>query len=60
MTLNYENSPVIITPKPKFNHVKLAPLLQAFDMPSKLYDSLMLTANLSGQGSYDKFTMLNF
>ncbi|MGP1924518.1 MAG: outer membrane assembly protein AsmA [Arsenophonus sp. NEOnobi-MAG3] len=61
MTLNYENSPFIITAKPKFSHVKLASLLQAFDMSTKLDGSLILAANLSGPGSsYDKFTLLNF
>ncbi|RXK33765.1 outer membrane assembly protein AsmA [Arsenophonus endosymbiont of Bemisia tabaci Asia II 3] len=57
--LNYQNSLVIVTAKPKFNHVRLAPLLQSFDMPTKLDGSLMLAANLSGPG-YDKFALLNF
>jgi len=59
ISLNYQNSPVIVTAKPKFNHVRLAPLLQSFDMPTKLDGSLMLAANLSGAG-YDKFALLNF
>ncbi|WP_032115376.1 outer membrane assembly protein AsmA [Candidatus Arsenophonus nilaparvatae] len=59
ISLNYQNSPVIVTAKPKFNHVRLAPLLQSFDMPTKLDGSLMLAANLSGPG-YDKFALLNF
>ncbi|HGJ5863392.1 AsmA family protein, partial [Arsenophonus nasoniae] len=59
VSLNYENSPVIVTAKPKFNNVKLAPLLQAFNMPDKLDGSLILAANLSGPG-YGKFAVLNF
>lgn len=59
ISLNYKNSPVIVTAKPKFNHVRLAPLLQSFDMPTKLDGSLMLAANLSGPG-YDKFALLSF
>ncbi|SPP31093.1 hypothetical protein ARAF_0200 [Arsenophonus endosymbiont of Aleurodicus floccissimus] len=59
ISLNYQNSPVIVAAKPKFNHVRLAPLLQSFDMPTKLDGSLMLAANLSGPG-YDKFARLNF
>ena len=37
----------------------MAPLLQAFNMPSKLDGSLILAANLSGPG-YGKFAVLNF
>ncbi|MFS1537982.1 MAG: outer membrane assembly protein AsmA [Candidatus Phlomobacter fragariae] len=59
ISLNYENSPVIVTAKPKFNNVKLAPLLQAFNMPTKLDGSLILEADLSGAG-YGKFAVLNF
>lgn len=59
ISLNYENSPVIVTAKPRFNKVKLAPLLQAFNMPTKLDGSLVLAAKLSGLG-YGKFAVLNF
>ncbi|MFV9997130.1 MAG: outer membrane assembly protein AsmA [Arsenophonus endosymbiont of Dermacentor nuttalli] len=59
ISVNYENSPAIMTAKPKFNNVKLAPLLKVFNIPTKLDGSLMLVANLSGPG-YGKFAVLNF